>query len=176
MKPRHLKAWPLLLLTLSGDMALAQGTNKDVPLGPPVQSTLPDLGSTANTVLTKADEYQIGRIIMRDLRQESAYFDDPETTEYLQSVGSRIGVEAQDGGQTFTFFGVRDRSINAFALPGGFIGMNTGLITRTNNESELAGVMAHEIGHVVQRHIARAYVAQKGSSLTAHWRDCSARC
>jgi len=160
---------PPLLLVLFGDMALAQtaGGKGDVPLGPPVQSTLPDLGSTANTVITKADEYQLGRMMMRDLRQENAYFDDPETTEFLQAVGGRIGVEAQDGGQSFTFFGVRDRSVNAFALPGGFIGVNTGLITRTNNESELAGVMAHEIGHVVQRHIARAYVAQKSSSLTA---------
>ena len=169
MTRRLHKAWPLLLLTLSGDIVLAQtaGGRGDVPLGPPVQSTLPDLGSSANTVITKADEYQLGRMMMRDLRQESAYFDDPETTEFLQSIGSRIAVEAQDGEQTFTFFAVRDRSINAFALPGGFIGMNTGLITRTNNESELAGVMAHEIGHVVQRHIARAYVAQRGSSLTA---------
>ncbi|MBK7116508.1 MAG: M48 family metalloprotease [Proteobacteria bacterium] len=159
----------LLLLALFGSLASAQtpGGRGDVPLGPPVQSTLPDLGSNANTVITKADEYQLGRMMMRDLRQENGYFDDPETTEYLQSVGSRIAVEAQDGGQTFTFFAVRDRSINAFALPGGFIGMNTGLITRTNNESELAGVMAHEIGHVVQRHIARAYIAQRGSSLTA---------
>jgi predicted Zn-dependent protease len=169
MKRRLPKAWPLLLLTLSGHIALAQsaGGKGDVPLGPPVQSTLPDLGSSANTVITKADEYQLGRMMMRDLRQENVYFDDPETTEFLQSVGSRIAVEAQDGGQTFNFFGVRDKSINAFALPGGFIGMNTGLITRTNSESELAGVMAHEIGHVVQRHIARAYVAQRGSSLTA---------
>lgn len=169
MKRRFHKAWPLLLLTLPGGLALAQtpGGKGDVPLGPPVQSTLPDLGSSANTVITKADEYQLGRMMMRNLRQENAYFDDPETTEYLQSVGSRIAVEAQDGGQSFTFFGVRDKAINAFALPGGFIGMNTGLITRTSSESELAGVMAHEIGHVVQRHIARAYIAQRSSSLTA---------
>lgn len=169
MKPRLLKALPLLLASLAGGMALAQtaGGKGEVPLGPPVQSTLPDLGSSANTVISRADEYQLGRMIMRDLRQENAYFDDPETTEFLQSIGSRIAVEAQDGGQSFTFFGVRDKSINAFALPGGFIGVNTGLITRTNSESELAGVMAHEIGHVVQRHIARAYVAQRSSSLTA---------
>jgi len=169
MTPSFHKAWPLLLLPLAGGLAFSQtpGGKGDVPLGPPVQSTLPDLGSTANTVITKADEYQLGRMMMRDLRQENAYFDDPETTEFLQSIGSRIAVEAQDGGQSFTFFGVRDKAINAFALPGGFIGINTGLITRTNSESELAGVMAHEIGHVVQRHIARAYVAQRGSSLTA---------
>ena len=90
----------LLLLALFGSLASAQtpGGRGDVPLGPPVQSTLPDLGSNANTVITKADEYQLGRMMMRDLRQENGYFDDPETTEYLQSVGSRIAVEAQDGG------------------------------------------------------------------------------
>jgi predicted Zn-dependent protease len=110
----------LLLLALFGSLASAQtpGGRGDVPLGPPVQSTLPDLGSNANTVITKADEYQLGRMMMRDLRQENGYFDDPETTEYLQSVGSRIAVEAQDGGQTFTFFAVRDKAINAFSAAG----------------------------------------------------------
>ncbi len=56
----------------------------------------------------------------------------------------------------FTFFAVKDSGINAFALPGGFIGVNAGLVTATRNESELAGVLAHEIAHVTQRHIARS--------------------
>ncbi len=104
-------------------------------------------------------------MMMRDLRSENLVLDDPETTDYLQALGGRIGVEAQDGEQRLSFFAVRDPSINAFALPGGFIGVNTGLILRTNSESELAGVVAHEIGHVVQRHIARAVQAQSGSTL-----------
>lgn len=126
----------------------------------PVQNSLPNLGSTANSLLSRAEEYQVGRLMVRDLRNENALLDDVETTDYLQNLGSRIASEAQDGEHRFTFFAVQDRSLNAFALPGGFIGLHTGLITLTNNEAELAGVIAHEAGHVVQRHIARAVEAQ----------------
>jgi predicted Zn-dependent protease len=178
-----------LLATATVGTALAQPDEGggNVPLGPPplvitppqraagsvgsgppsVQSSLPDLGSSANATLSRADEYQIGRLMMRDLRGQNAILDDPESADYLQGLGSRIAVEAQDGQQQFTFFAVRDSSINAFALPGGFIGVNTGLILLTENEAELAGVVAHEIGHVVQRHIARAVQAQSRSSLAS---------
>lgn len=142
----------------------------DVPLGPPVRSaaaSLPDLGSGANTLITRQEEYQIGRLMVRNLREENQLLDDPEVNNYLQILGSRIAVEAQTGEQRFTFFAVRDPAINAFALPGGFIGVNTGLILLTGKESELAGVMAHEIGHVMQRHIARAVQAQGRNSLTS---------
>jgi beta-barrel assembly-enhancing protease len=143
-----------------------QGNGGNVPLGPPpTRTSLPDLGSSANSLISRADEYQIGRMIMRDLRNETRLLDDIETTEYLQALGSRIGVEAQEGEARLTFFAVHESSINAFALPGGFIGVNTGLILQTNAESELAGVMAHEIGHVVQRHIARAVQAQGRNSI-----------
>ncbi|MEJ0100514.1 MAG: M48 family metalloprotease [Pseudomonadota bacterium] len=106
-------------------------------------------------------------MMMRDLRSQNGVLDDPESSDYMQSVGSRIAVEAQDGSQQFSFFVVRDSSINAFALPGGFVGVNLGLILVTNTESELAGVMAHEIGHVVQRHIARAVQAQSRNSIAS---------
>jgi predicted Zn-dependent protease len=143
----------------------AAGTPGPAPR--PVHSTLPDLGSSANAIISRSEEYQIGRLIMRDLRSQNALLDDPETTDYLQSLGSRIAIEAQQGEQRMTFFAVRDRSINAFALPGGFIGVHTGLLLSTANEAELAGVLAHEIGHVVQRHIARAVQASSRSSIAA---------
>ncbi len=130
-----------------------------------VANSLPDLGSTANATLSRQDEMQLGRLMMRDLRSQDAVLDDPETTDYLQSIGSRIAIQAQDGKQQFHFFALRDPSVNASALPGGFIVVNTGLILLTSSESELAGVIAHEIGHVVQRHIARAVQANSRSSL-----------
>jgi predicted Zn-dependent protease len=152
----------------AGSAGAQQRASADVPLRPPpAQNSLPDLGSTANSIISRADEYQIGRMIMRDLRNENLLLEDPETTDYLQALGGRIGVEAQEGEHRLTFFAVRDRSINAFALPGGFIAVHTGLVLLTNTESELAGVMAHEIGHVVQRHIARAVQAQSRSSITS---------
>jgi predicted Zn-dependent protease len=134
---------------------------------PSVQNSLPDLGSSANASLSRGEEYQIGRLMMRDLRSQNAVLDDPESADYLQSLGSRLAIEAQEGQQQFSFFAVRDQSINAFALPGGFIGVNTGLVLLTSSEAELAGVVAHEIGHVVQRHIARAVQAQSRSSLAS---------
>lgn len=157
--------WLVALPLLAPAGALAQSSGHDVPLGPPIQASLPDLGSSANNVISRADEYQIGRMMMRNLRDEGALFDDPETADYMQSVGSRIGVEAQEGKQHLSYFAVRDPTIQAYAMPGGFIVVNTGLILITNSESELAGVMAHETGHVIQRHIARAVQAQGKSSI-----------
>jgi predicted Zn-dependent protease len=158
----------LLCLMACGAVQAADSTGGGISLGPPpVRTSLPDLGSTANAGLSRADEYQIGRMVMRDLRNEARLLDDPETIDYLQSLGGRLGVEAQEGESRLNFFAVREPSVNAFALPGGFIGVNTGLILLTGNESELAGVVAHEIGHVVQRHIARAVQAQGRSSLAS---------
>ncbi len=128
---------------------------------------LPDIGSPAGALITESDEYRIGAMIVRGLRDQNAILDDPEVNEYLQSVGSRIAAQAQDGGRHFKFFAVREPTINAFALPGGFIGVNHGLILATRNESELASVLAHEIAHVTQRHIARMIHAQSRQSLAS---------
>jgi predicted Zn-dependent protease len=158
---------------LVGGIATAQMVPKadpaTVPAAPVLPQNsyvnLPDMGSGANVMISRADEFQVGRIMMKNLRDENLVLEDPETTEYMQALGSRIGAQAQDGTQRFTFFVVKERAINAFAIPGGFIGTNYGLILQTVNESELAGVLAHEIGHVVQRHIARAIQAQSRMSL-----------
>lgn len=122
---------------------------------------LPDIGGTSSSALTIDDEYRIGLQIMRQLRDEGQMVEDPEANEYLQAVGSRIVAQATgDSAQKFNFFFVRDGAINAFALPGGFIGVNYGLVLATRNEAQLAGVLAHEIAHVTQRHIARRVRSQ----------------
>jgi len=128
---------------------------------------LPDIGSPAQAMLTLQDEYQIGRMIVRGLRDQDQIMEDPEVTEYIRSLGYRLSSQAHDGAQRFNFFMVKDRGINAFALPGGFIGVNAGLLLETRSESELAGVLAHEIAHVTQRHIARSIAAQSRSSLVS---------
>lgn len=117
---------------------------------------LPDIGNPASTTLSREDEYRIGRMIVRGLRDAGQVVEDPEVNEYIQAIGARLSSHAHEGGYRFNFFVVKDAGINAFALPGGFIGINAGLFTATANESELAGVLAHEIAHVTQRHIARS--------------------
>jgi predicted Zn-dependent protease len=127
---------------------------------------LPDIGSPASSSLSLDDEYRIGLQVMRQLRDEGQIIEDPEATEYLNALGARIVAQASgDSAQRFQFFFVRDDSINAFALPGGFIGVNYGLVLATRNESQLAGVMAHEIAHVTQRHIARRVRSQGRQSI-----------
>ena len=128
---------------------------------------LPELGSPADAVLSKSMEAQIGRQIMFQIRRSGALVEDPAVTEYINDIGHRVAAHANDGDHDFTFFVVDEPSINAFALPGGYIGVHTGLIEATRNEDELAGVLAHEVAHVTQRHIARAiHASQRQSILT----------
>jgi predicted Zn-dependent protease len=156
--PNRLKHLLVALLALHLALpatVLAQGAND-----------LPDIGSPASSALSLDDEYRIGLQVMRQLRDEGQVIEDPEATEYLQALGSRIVAQATgDSAQKFQFFFVRDDTINAFALPGGFIGVNYGLVLATRNESQLAGVLAHEIAHVTQRHIARRVRSQGRQSV-----------
>lgn len=131
----------------------------------PASAELPDIGSPADAVLPKSQEAQLGRSIMREIRRQGVIVNDPELTEYVQSIGHRLAAQHNNGEFEFEFFVVDDPNINAFALPGGYIGVHTGLIAATRNESELAGVLAHEIAHVTQRHIARAIHANQRNSL-----------
>jgi len=132
-----------------------------------VDETLPDIGSPADTVLSKDQEQIIGRSIYKGLRDTGQLLTDPEVQEYIQNVGQRVAANAQDGDFRFQFFVVDEPTINAFALPGGYIGVHSGLLLATSSESELAGVLAHEISHVTQRHISRAiYANQRTSILT----------
>jgi len=126
---------------------------------------LPDMGSPADAILNNSQEAQIGRMIMRDIRRSGKVVEDPLVNEYLNEIGSRIVAQTNDGDHSFTFFAVEDPRINAFALPGGYIGVHTGLLDATRSEDELAGVIAHEVAHVTQRHIARAIHANSRQSI-----------
>jgi predicted Zn-dependent protease len=132
-----------------------------------VQDQLPDMGTAAQATLSLEDEYRIGRMVMRGLRDSGRLLEDPEIGEYLQSVGLRLSSLAHDGNRDFRFFVVRDPAINAFALPGGFVGIHSGLLLETRTESELAAVLAHEVAHVTQRHIARGLENQSRANLVS---------
>lgn len=133
---------------------------------PAAEVRLPDIGSPADAVLSKNDEARLGRSIMQQIRREGNIVEDPQVAEYVNDIGHRIAARANEqGNHKFSFFVIDDPSINAFALPGGFIGVHTGLLEATRNEDELAGVLAHEASHVTQRHIARAIHSSQRQSL-----------
>ncbi|MDR1228518.1 MAG: M48 family metalloprotease [Azoarcus sp.] len=122
---------------------------------------LPDLGDVAAGEFSLAQERQLGEEIMREVRRDPAWLDDPETEEYIGRLGQRLVAASADPSRHFEFFVLKNAMINAFALPGGYIGVHSNLILAAQSESELAGVLGHEIGHVTQRHIAQLVGKQK---------------
>ncbi len=130
---------------------------------------LPALGDTGREDLSPVAERKLGEEIMLGIRSDKDYIDDDVISEYLNNFGSQlleVHQEARgDANFDFFFFVARDPAINAFALPGGFICVYSALILIADNESQLASVMAHEIGHIAQRHIARMIGNQKQDML-----------
>ncbi|MGD9788411.1 MAG: M48 family metalloprotease [Sulfuricellaceae bacterium] len=126
---------------------------------------LPNLGDVSQSAMSPLEESKLGEQIMLDIHQDPTFFDDPEVTEYLNSLGYRLVSASPDNTLDFHFFTIRDNTLNAFALPGGYIGVHTGLIIAAQSESELASVLAHEIGHVVQHHLARMLARQQQNTL-----------
>lgn len=142
----------LLLLVFMTPFALADG--------------LPDLGDHSQVDFSPAMEKRTGEAAMRDIRlHEPSFLGDPEITTYLNSLGSRLLMQSENVRQDFEFFALSDPTLNAFAMPGGYIGVHTGLIVATRSESELASVLAHEISHVTQHHLARQLSTQSGGQL-----------
>jgi len=157
------------LLTLSNAWAadLARVGSGIAPSAPSVAGDLPDLGGPASAMITRFDESQIGRMEMNELRDQNMILDDAEVTDYLQQLGSRLASQARADDQTFTYLALREPIVNAFATFGGFVCINSGLILLTQDEAQLASVMAHETGHVVQHHMARAVAAESRMSLAS---------
>jgi predicted Zn-dependent protease len=128
-----------------------------------IANSLPALGDGSD--ITLSAERQLGDRIVRELYRDPDYLEDPILDEYLQSLWQPLVRGAQARGEmtpelqerfAWKIFIGRDRSVNAFALPGGYLGVHLGLISVVNTRDELASVMAHELSHVTQRHIARS--------------------
>jgi predicted Zn-dependent protease len=161
--------------------ALACGLASLAICGPwqlPVQAQvrLPSLGETASEDLSVGAERRLGEQIMREARRDPEFLDDPVLQEYLQSLFSPLVSAARQLGNidadtdlAFAWepFLVKDRSVNAFALPGGFVGVHLGLIAITTTRDQLASVLAHELSHVTQRHIARSIAPSSRASMIA---------
>lgn len=134
----------------------ASGTNQ--------KNDLPEIGVVASGAISLDKEIQIGDVLMRQLRGQAPIINDPLLQEYIQDLGNRLVAQADNVKFPFEFFLINSPSINAFAFFGGHVGIHTGLIFSAKNESELASVLAHEVSHVTQRHIARSMEARQKSS------------
>jgi predicted Zn-dependent protease len=126
---------------------------------------LPELGDASEATLSENAERTIGNRVMRDVRGDRDFIDDPEITDYINTLGNRLANAATGPRRPMEFFVLQDDGVNAFALVGGYIGVNSGLVLLTSNESELAGVVAHEVSHILQRHQARSMQGQGPAQL-----------
>lgn len=130
---------------------------------------LPDLGDSSDASISEPQERAIGKRIMQEIRGDRAFVEDAELKAYIGALGTRMIAASRgttnDNRRDFEFFLLNDESINAFALLGGFVGLHSGLVLTSTTESELAGVVGHEIAHILQRHQSRGADAQKSGAL-----------
>jgi len=163
--------------------------NKDKPIAPPLRATLafavilstclplpgvlaqpfdlPDFGSTADLVMTSAEERRLGREFMKQVGRSLPVIEDALVTDYLESLGGRLVAASGVGAGRYTFFCIDHPTINAFAGPDGYIGVFAGLLLASESESELAAVLAHEIAHETQGHLMRSFEDRQRVSIPA---------
>ncbi len=130
-------------------LAFAAGT------APAQEQRLPDIGSSAATLLGPVQQEEYGRMLLAQLRHYGYILDDPLVDSWLRGLGGRLSAASDRPTQDFTFFMMKDRSVNAFATLGGYVGTNAGLVLTAGSEDEVAGVLAHEVAHVTQSHVLR---------------------
>lgn len=161
---------------LSALLALLLAGLQVLPLPVQAQVRLPALGESASDDLSVSAERRIGAQIMREGRRDPTYLDDAVTLDYLYTLWAPLVAAARERGEIdadtdrafpFEAFLLSERSVNAFALPGGYVGVHLGLIAITNTRDQLASVLAHELAHVTQRHIARSVAGTRTSSLVS---------
>ena len=116
---------------------------------------LPDLGSSASKYLSDSEAKKLGLSFIRRSRFSLPYVSDPELLNYINDLGDRLLQVSDDAGKDYEFHLIKSDVINAFAVPGGQIALHTAILTKSETEGELASVVAHEISHVTQNHIAR---------------------
>ena len=129
------------------------------------QINLPDIGDSSESVFTQRKEEELAGAFLRELREQVSFVEDPEIVRYVRNIGAKLAAAGDNAEQAFHFYVIDNENINAFAGPGGIIGVNTGLLLESRSESEFAAVLAHEIAHVTQKHLARTIENISDSSL-----------
>lgn len=145
--------WILILAVMVAPLSYA---------APSGQYELPQLGQAGGDVATPADMDKLGHEILTELHAGNLILEDPLLTDYIRDVGHQIASHSDRPDLPVHYYVIRDPSINSFALPGGNVGIFTGLLIATDNENELAGVIAHETAHVTQHHVARSVADAEG--------------
>lgn len=162
------------LSRLSAALAATLALWAIAPVAPQAQVRLPALGEASGDELSIGAERKLGEQVMREIWRDPDYVDDPPLQDYLQTIWQPLWESARERGNitpeletAFAWqpFLVRDRTINAFALPGGYVGVHLGLMAMTTTRDELAAVLAHEMSHVTQRHIARSIASAERQSM-----------
>ena len=143
----------LILLSLFG--VLANSQNND---------SLPSLGDASSGSISLAGEYDLGRLWLSLFRSSTKEYNDPVTKSYVKNFIYRISESSEVRDRRYEIIILDDASINAFAAPGGIIGINTGMFLKIETEGQFASVMCHELAHLSQRHYARSQ--QNSSPLT----------
>jgi predicted Zn-dependent protease len=118
-------------------------------------------------IFTDAQEVQLGKQFSRQIEQDLKIYSDPTVTAYIDQLGQHLANHSQRQNITYHFKVVNTEAVNAFAVPGGYLYVNIGLIRAAENESELAGVIGHEIGHVVGKHGVKQMTRQLGLAAVA---------
>lgn len=147
------------LLTFAATLALSLPA-----LAQQADVRLPNLGSSADTVMSPQEAQAYGAEFLRELRAAHLVLDDPQVDQYLRTLGYRLASASSDPSQHYTFTALNVPEINAFATFGGYVFIFSGMITITQNQDQLAAVMAHELAHISQHHLQRALEDQKKST------------
>ncbi|MGF6564179.1 beta-barrel assembly-enhancing protease [Kosakonia cowanii] len=150
--------------TLVATLIAALTAGQAAPVFADSADSLPDMGTSAGSTLSIGQEMQMGDFYVRQLRGSAPLINDPLLVQYINSLGMRLVAHAYSVKTPFHFYLVNNDEINAFAFFGGNVVLHSALFRYTDNESQLASVMAHEISHVTQRHLARAMEDQKSSA------------
>lgn len=134
---------------------------------PATADDLPALGGNTGGTITAAKEREIGQRFLAQARERLTFVHDREVLDYVRTLGYRVSSQTDFHAYPFHFYVVKDSSLNAFAVPGGHIFVHSGLVETARTPDELAGVLAHEVAHITQRHMARQAAAGRQTQLSS---------
>ncbi len=129
------------------------------------QLDLPDMGASANSILSRAEEAEYAKALLMQMRAYEVLNEDPLISAYFEDMGFRLAAHSDRPDKAFTFVVINQPVVNAFAAPGGVIALYSGLILAADDENEVAGVLSHEIAHITQLHLYRAYENQQAMTI-----------